>query len=113
MYALRQTPLPTQDTAITVESDSPRRFILPGMGADASMYQGLWRELPHAHFCDWPAYAGQTSIADVAESLIDQYRITSDDELIGTSFGGMVSAEITIRLNLRRVFLIDGALSPG
>ena len=87
--------------------------LLPGMGVDASMYAGPWRTLPNTRFVDWPSYAGERSVGEQAERVIDEYDLTSDQEIGGTSLGGMVALEIARRLGQRRVLLLSSATSPA
>ena len=89
-----------------------RLIILPGMGADETMYQGPWRKIPGALFLNWPEYNGETTIGEFAESVISQYEITPTDRLCGTSLGGMVALEIAVRLGNPMVILVSSALSP-
>lgn len=86
-------------------------YVLPGMGADSSMYRGPWRDLDDAIFVDWPKYRGEKTLAELADRLILEHGITTDDLVVGTSMGGMVALEIAARLNHKRVILIDSATS--
>lgn len=87
-------------------------YILPGMGVDHTMYRGAWRELPDARFLDWPRYEGETSLAEVAERLLASLSLAPTDILCGTSMGGMVALEMSLRMPVRRVILVSSAISP-
>ena len=87
-----------------------RVVVLPGMGADESMYRGAWRELANTHFLNWPDYDGESSLAEWAERLIAENEILPSDHLCGTSMGGMVALEIAARLGNRFVILVSSAL---
>lgn len=90
-------------------------YVLPGMGADSSMFTGAWRQLPGAVFIDWPPYAGETTLAEIASRVITHYAIPADTDavVIGTSLGGMVACEIANQLRLRRLILIGSATHPS
>ena len=78
-------------------------YLLPGMGADSSMYTEPFKALPSVRFVDWPPYRGQRTLPELAASVIASSGITPDDEIGGTSLGGMVALEIACTLGQRRV----------
>jgi pimeloyl-ACP methyl ester carboxylesterase len=86
-------------------------FVLPGMGAGSTMYGGPWRDLDDTLFLDWPEYRNEKTVAELADRLILEHGITSNDLVLGTSMGGMAALEIASRLNHERVILIDSATS--
>lgn len=86
-------------------------ILLPGMGADASLYEGPWRDLPDARFINFPSYGGETTLAQVAGRLIREHGITAEDIPGGSSLGGMIALEIAAELNCSTVCLIGSALS--
>jgi len=88
------------------------KYILPGMGASSKMYFGPWHELKDCRFIDWPPYNGEKSIHDLAVRLIEKYRMSQSDLLIGSSLGGMVALEISEVLGSSKVFLIGSAINP-
>lgn len=88
-------------------------FVLPGMGADSSMFTGAWRQLPRAVFIDWPPCTGETTLAEIAARIIQTYAIADDSVVIGTSLGGMVACEIANQRRLRRLILIASAAHPA
>jgi len=60
--------------------------VLPGMGADHRMYSApAWQSLSDTRFIDWPALHGETSIAAIADRLINEARISKGDVVIGSS----------------------------
>jgi pimeloyl-ACP methyl ester carboxylesterase len=75
-------------------SGEARVYVLPGMGADARMYPGVWRELEHTEFLEWPQYAGEKSIREIAERVIREADVADGDVVIGSSLGGIVACEI-------------------
>jgi pimeloyl-ACP methyl ester carboxylesterase len=90
---------------------SPAIYLLPGMGADRSLYPPPWDTLPHVHALDWPSYQGETTLADVARRLITEHNIRDGCVLIGTSLGGMVACEIAKLVRVRSLILISSATS--
>lgn len=88
------------------------RYILPGMGAGSKMYSGPWNELENSHFIDWPPYDGEKSIADLANRLIREHKMNSDDSFIGSSLGGMVGLEIGAIIGSKDIILIGSAVNP-
>ena len=44
--------------------------LLPGMGADASLYSRGWNSLD-ASFPEWPRWQGERSVEALAKSLLD------------------------------------------
>ncbi len=86
-------------------------YLLPGMGATAAMYQGSWRTLDDCVFLDWPSYAGETSLRQIAERLIDEHGLSAHDKIGGSSMGGMVALEIAALLQTPCVYLIGSAIS--
>ncbi|MCA9052331.1 MAG: alpha/beta hydrolase [Planctomycetaceae bacterium] len=86
-------------------------YLLPGMGADASMYAGPWRRLRDVRCVDWPPYAGERTLSELAQRMIEVYGISPDDEIGGTSLGGMVALELVRRLGQPRVLLLSSAVS--
>lgn len=87
-------------------------YILPGLGADATMYGSAFRTLKDVHYADWPHYNNEKSIKDVAIKLIDQYAINPSDIVGGSSLGGMVASEIAKYIEVRKIILIGSTLTP-
>lgn len=88
-------------------------YAFPGMGADSRMYSGAWRTLPRCRFLDWPEYHGETTIAALAERIIEEQGIKEGDYLVGTSLGGIVACEIANRFDVARLALVGSAKSQG
>ncbi|MBI5381192.1 MAG: alpha/beta fold hydrolase [Opitutae bacterium] len=82
---------------------------LPGMGADHRMFPAPWTTLPDFMAHDWPRHRGESSLAEVARTIIDAYSIQDGDSLIGASLGGMVACEIAKLRRLRTLILIGSA----
>ncbi len=89
-------------------------IILPGLGADARMYpREHYRHLRDVLFLDWLPYAGETSLGQVAQTIIDHHRVTGADIVGGSSLGGMVALEIAKMTGISTVLLIGSATAPG
>jgi len=84
-------------------------YLVPGMGATSRMYEGPWHSLHNATALDWPDYGGEKSLDEVAERLIDEHAIHSDDVIVGSSLGGIIALQVHCRLPLRHVFLLGSA----
>jgi len=91
-----------------------RWFILPGMGANSSMYHFLQSFVDfHIHYTDWPDYHGEKTFGDIAKSIIWENDIRSEDIVGGSSLGGMIAAEIAHRLDVRAVVLLGSAIKAS
>ncbi len=85
---------------------------LPGIGGDHRMYLAPWTSLPGLVAHDWMPYAGESTLEQVAASMVRCFGIQDGDSLIGTSLGGMVALEITRLRRIRQLVLIASALHP-
>ena len=84
--------------------------ILPGMGANHRMYSApAWQNLPDARFIDWPLHRGESSIADIANRIIAETKISDGDIIVGSSLGGIVGCEIARTVSLKALVLIGSA----
>lgn len=77
------------------------------------MFPGPWTDLPDFRAHDWPAYAGETSLTELATTLVSRCEIQDGDILVGCSLGGMVAAEITKQRRIPHLFLVGSALHPA
>ncbi len=84
-------------------------FLLPGMGADSSMYCGPWRDLDFLRFANWPEWRGETTLDAVAGRIVAANEIRPGDIVGGSSLGGMVALEIARQIPVRAVVLIGSA----
>jgi len=87
-------------------------YLLPGMGADSSMYGAEFRKIDQLTLVDWPEYANEKSLSDVAIKVIGKYQIREGDIVGGSSLGGMIAAEISKYVTLKKLFLIGSSLLP-
>lgn len=84
-------------------------YVLPGMGADSSMYRGEWRALENCTFLDWPDYRGETTLTAIAQRIVDGAGVRDGDAVVGHSLGGMVACEIARSRKLSRLILMGSA----
>lgn len=84
-------------------------YIIPGLGADSTMFRDDWRELEGAVFLDWPRHQGEASLAAFARRLVEENRIADGSVVVGHSLGGMVSCEIAQLRRLKRLILVGSA----
>ena len=85
-------------------------YLLPGMGANSSMYQLLREEVKFKiTYLNWPKYSRERTFAEVAKRIIEENDIRDGDIVRGSSLGGMISAEVALQRKLRAVVLIGSA----
>jgi pimeloyl-ACP methyl ester carboxylesterase len=77
------------------------------------MYFGPWKSLAGLVAHDWAPYSGETTLAEVAATMVETCGIRDGDSIIGTSLGGMVACEITRLRRIRQLFLVASALEPA
>ena len=87
-------------------------YLLPGMGADSSMYGDGFRKIDKLTLVDWPEYANEKSLSEVAKKVIRLYQVREGDIVGGSSLGGMIAAEISKYVKLKKIFLIGSSLMP-
>ncbi len=88
-------------------------IILPGMGADATMYPiEYFGSINDILFIEWPEYNGEKTLMAVAERVIELHKINSEMVVGGSSLGGMVAIQIAKILGIKKVILIGSATSP-
>lgn len=91
----------------------PVLHALPGLGADHRMFPPPWNSLPGFIARDWPRHEGETSLPELADRLIKQFRIQPGDGIIGASLGGMVGCEIAARIELSHLVLVGSAVDAS
>jgi pimeloyl-ACP methyl ester carboxylesterase len=88
-----------------------RLILLPGMGADARLFDGLREHLPQVEVLEWIEHAPNESFADYAARMAR--RIDDNAPLVigGVSMGGMAAAEMVQHLRPRGLVLISSAMN--
>jgi hypothetical protein len=76
------------------------------------MYGAEFRKIDELTLVDWPEYENEKSLSEVAEKVIGKYRIREGDIVGGSSLGGMIAAEISKSVTLKKLFLIGSSLLP-
>jgi pimeloyl-ACP methyl ester carboxylesterase len=89
-------------------------YLLPGMGANSSMYELLRKELRfEINFIDWPKYNGEKTYAETAKRIIEENGIIDCDIVGGSSLGGMIALEIALQRQLKAVVLMGSAIDSA
>ena len=76
------------------------------------MYLEPWDQLPNFRAHDWVPYGGETTLADLACSLVAAADIRDGDVLVGSSLGGMVAGEMAKLRRIPRLYLLGSAIHP-
>jgi len=88
-------------------------FILPGMAADASMYDDSYKIQNTIRYINWPKYTNERTISEISRRIIREHDICENDIVGGSSLGGMVAAEMCRHVRVRKLILIGSTLTPG
>lgn len=84
------------------------RYVLPGIGNTSEMYSGPWGTIPDMVYVDWPKLEKYT-FENLTNFFIEEYGITDQDTVAGSSLGGIIALEIAIETGCREVTLIGSA----
>jgi pimeloyl-ACP methyl ester carboxylesterase len=84
-----------------------RIFLVPGLGADARIFQYINLQGHQAIPIIWLKPEKQDTLSTYAQKLIDHYKITPRSIVIGNSLGGMLAIEIAKRVKLDKAILIS------
>jgi|GEM_PF-63610 len=84
-------------------------YLISGLGADERVFHKLKLLETHPHtFIQWIPFTKNESLANYALRLTQQMNNdTSNDVLIGLSFGGMLATEISKIKNFKKVILLS------
>ena len=82
-------------------------FLIPGLGADARIFQYIDLKGHDVTTINWVEPENQDTLSSYAQKLIDHYQITSGSIVIGSSLGGMLTIEIAKRVKLDKAILIS------
>ena len=86
---------------------------LPGMGADRRMFPSPWDTLPNFRAHDWPPYAGETTLSDMAQRMVQELTIRDGDCVVGASLGGMIACELAKIRKLHWLCLVGSATTKS
>jgi pimeloyl-ACP methyl ester carboxylesterase len=84
-----------------------RVILIPGMGADHRLFDGLQLSGHDAVRTDWIPHRATDTIQAYAARFAAHYAITSNDTLIGVSMGGIIAGTITQMVAPRRLIRIS------
>lgn len=82
-------------------------YLIPGLGADARMYQPQLQVLPHAQVLEHMAVLPRESFYEYAQRLSERIDHTQPFVLIGTSLGGMLSLEMARHVKPEKILLLS------
>jgi esterase/lipase len=82
-------------------------FLIAGLGADTRLYNNIDLHEHDVIPVDWIEPNEQDTLNTYAQKIINQYNITSNSIVIGTSLGGMIAIEIANTVSLNKVVLIS------
>lgn len=88
-------------------SMNPRILLIPGMGADHRLFDGIvlpGHDVVHA---DWIPHRPEDDLSAYAARFAAHHGVTSDDTLIGVSMGGIVAGTIAQAITPRRLIRIS------
>lgn len=82
-------------------------FLIPGLGADARIFQYIDLQGQDVVPVRWVEPEKQDTLSSYAQKLIDHYKIMPGSIVIGNSLGGMLTVEIAKRVKLDKAVLIS------
>ena len=92
-------------------NDAKRLILLPGLGADARLFEPQREAIPGLEVPTWLPHRDGESLPDYARRMVDSIDPREPYYLGGTSFGGMVALEMARHLNPTAIFLIASCRS--
>jgi pimeloyl-ACP methyl ester carboxylesterase len=88
-----------------------RLILLPGLGADARMFEAQRQRFPNLEVPDWLTPRKRETLESYGQRFAENLAYNDHCFLGGTSFGGMLAAEMSKHVPPRKLLLIDSALS--
>jgi len=83
-------------------------FLVSGLGADKRTFNFLQLESAvQVTYVDWIKPLQREKIQSYCTRLIEKYKIDTNSILIGLSFGGLISIEISKQVNLLKTIIIS------
>lgn len=83
-------------------------WVLSGLGGDSRLYDRV--ALPaDAQLVTWDQFAGCQRMADFVDRALE-LGVKDGDQIIGSSFGGMIGCELSHRRQLRGLLLLGSAI---
>lgn len=90
-----------------------RLILLPGLGADARLFEAQRRAFPMLEVPRWLSPIDQEPLSGFGARMASGITASGDLYLGGVSFGGMVALEMARHLRPRGVFLIGSCSNPS
>ncbi len=84
-------------------------YCIPGMGVNERLFRNLKLDNCSIHHIKWETPFKNESLADYAMRLSKQIDTSKPFVLVGVSFGGMCSVEISKQLKPRKTFIISSS----
>jgi pimeloyl-ACP methyl ester carboxylesterase len=81
--------------------------LLPGIGGTEDLFRDYQFPFPVRRLGFIPPVSTDSSFASYAQAFATHHQITPGDSLIGMSLGGMIAAEISKHLPIRKLILIS------
>ena len=88
-------------------SPGSRVVLIPGMGADHRLFDGIGLPGREVLLTDWIPHRSGESLAAYAGRFADHYGVGAADILIGVSMGGIVAGVMAQRVPPQRLILIS------
>ncbi len=88
-------------------------LLLPGMGADARMFQPQLQAFPELQVPAWIPPEHRETLVHYAERMAESVQLHPDALIGGASFGGVVALEMTAFLSIPKCILIGSLRSPA
>lgn len=92
-----------------LQSQTKKVYLFPGQGSDAALFSKMKLLNCDTTIISYPAPLKKESLQAYAKRISTQIDTTKPFYLIGVSFGGMLSVEISKFLNPQKVILISSA----
>ena len=84
-----------------------KQYFIAGLGANERAFEKLGDFGTEKIMVLWLKNEDNESLNSYAQRIIETYKITKDDILVGLSFGGLIAQEIAVLLGMKYVILIS------
>ena len=85
-------------------------YLFPGQGSDYRIFDSLQLEKRYIlHYMHYPEPNKKETLSNYANAFSSKIDTTNPFILIGNSFGGMICAELTQKLNPKKTIIISSA----